>query len=93
MTRKEAINNALSCKGRIYTTDELWEDDENCVLSDSLGNLIYGNGELVENVDDLPLDGWWDATDNPDNDVNEDNYTIHHDRIVHEDVLYDPDDM
>jgi len=93
MTRKEAIRSAQSCRGHIFTTDELWADDENCILTDALGNLIYGNGELIENENDLPLDGWWDATDDASDyqdDINEDYHTKDN---VHESVLWDPDDM
>ena len=92
MTLKDAIRSAKINKGHIYTTDELWEDDENCILIDNLGNLIFGNGEPVTNEDELPQDGWYDATDIDEQEPEEAwNYTSQHNRNV-DSVLWDEED-
>ena len=93
MTLKDAIRSAKINKGHIYTTDKLWEDDENCILEDSLGNLVYGNsGEIIIDISVLPLNGWWDATD-----ISEEEDTeILPERKrtnYHTDVLWDENDM
>lgn len=92
MTLKDAIRCAHTNLGHIYTTDELWEDDENCILVDSLGNLVFGDGEAVIDTDALPSDGWWDATDIESTDEE----GIMPDRPVlncHTDVLWDENEM
>lgn len=92
MILKDAIRSAKINKGRIYTTDELWEDDENCILIDNLGNLIFGNGEPVTNEDELPQDGWYDATDIDEQEPEEGwNYASQHNRNV-DSVLWDEED-
>ena len=92
MTLNDAIKCAHTNKGHIYTTDELWEDDENCILEDSLGNLVYGNsGEIVIDMDMLPNDGWYDATDM---DVQqEDDILPERPKAFHTDVLWDENEM
>ena len=93
MTLEDAIRYAHNNKGHIYTTDELWEDNENCIIEDSLGNLVWGStGESITDFSELPEDGWYDATDI-------DEYT--EDDIIPEgirkdvycDVLWDENDM
>ena len=93
MTLNDAIRYAHMNRGHIYTTDELWEDDENCILEDSLGNLVYGNsGEIIIDISALPVDGWWDATDI---DVEEDIEILPERKRInyHTDVLWDENDM
>ena len=91
MTLKDAIRSARTNKGHIYTTDELWADDENCILIDNLGNLIFGDGEPVTNEGELPQDGWYDATDIEEQDEcsNWDNYRAN---TVVDSVLWDEED-
>ena len=91
MTLKDAIRSAYSNKGHIYTTDELWEDDENCILVDNLGNLVFGDGEPVTNEDILPCNGWYDATDIEEQDNDEWSFN-HSSRAGHESVLWDEED-
>lgn len=92
MTLKDAIRSARINKGHIYTTDELWEDDENCILIDNLGNLVFGDGEPVTNEAELPQDGWYDATDIEEqvNDEEDWNFNIKRGRV--DDVLWDEED-
>lgn len=92
MTLKDAIRCARINLGHIYTTDELWEDDENCILVDSLGNLIFGDGEAVIDIELLPADGWWDATDMDNND--DDEFVLERPSVsCHTDVLWDENEM
>ena len=92
MTLKDAIRCAHVNKGHIYTTDELWEDDENCILVDSLGNLVFGYGEMVINTDELPQEGWYDATDM--DSTNEDDFVMERPSVsCHTDVLWDENEM
>lgn len=93
MTLNDAIRCAHVNKGHIYTTDELWEDDENCILEDSLGNIVYGNsGEIVTDTSELPVDGWYDATD-----INEESYEDFRPESskidMHTGVLWDENDI
>ena len=93
MTLNDAIRSARVNKGHIYTTDELWEDDENCILVDALGNLVYGNsGEIIIDYDTLPLIGWYEATDIDDS---EDDIfgPEHYTNNIHTSVLWDENDM
>lgn len=96
MNRYEALNMAHLNKGHIFTTDELWADDENCILVDSLGNLVFGDGEPVTCEETLPLDGWYDATDIDDSESVENISWMHttHPRIgsYYDSVLYDEED-
>ena len=91
MNRKEAIRSAQQLRGHIFTTDELWEDDENCILTDSLGVLIWGNGEIIDNIEELPLDGWYDATDIEES-IEPDDWLSHTGSYRQEDVLWDEND-
>ena len=92
MTLKDAIRSAKINKGHIYTTDELWEDDENCILIDNLGNLIFGDGAPVINETELPQYGWYDATDIDEQEPEEEwNYQSQHGRNV-DSVLWDEED-
>lgn len=93
MTLKDAIKCAHTNRGHIYTTDELWADDENCILEDSLGNLVSGNsGEIIVDLSELPADGWYDATDM----TEEEGEEILPERLknnFHTDVLWDENEM
>lgn len=93
MTLKDAIRYAHLNRGHIYTTDDLWEDDENCILEDSLGNIVWGNsGEVIIDMSELPIDGWYDATDveeNEDSDISPERPRAN----LHQDVLWDENDM
>ena len=91
MTLKDAIRSAHVNKGHIYTTDELWEDDENCILVDNLGNLVFGNGEPVTDDSTLPSEGWYDATDIEEQ-SDKDDWSFNTSRNHHEDVLWDEED-
>ena len=58
----------------------------------NLGNLIFGDGEPVTNEDELPQDGWYDATDIDEQEPEEEwNYTSQHNRNV-DSVLWDEED-
>ena len=91
MTLKDAIRCAHTNLGHIYTTDELWADDENCILVDSLGNLIFGDGETVIDIELLPTEGWWDATDM--NEQQEEDILPERPKSFHTDVLWDENEM
>jgi hypothetical protein len=92
MTLYDTIKCCHTNKGHIYTTDELWEDDENCILEDSLGNLVYGNsGEIVIDIEALPKDGWYDATDM--NEQQEEDILPERPKSFHTDVLWDENEM
>ncbi len=92
MTLKDAIRSARINKGHIYTTDELWEDDENCILIDNLGNLVFGDGEPVTNEAELPQDGWYDATDIEERVNDEEDWNFNNKRDRVDDVLWDEED-
>lgn len=90
MTLQDAIELAHINKGHIYTTEELWAEDENCILVDNLGNLIYGDGEPVTNIDELEPDGWYDVTDEEPVQNEEYEYRTNY---VASDVLWDDEDF
>lgn len=66
MTREEALEFVQSGRGFIVTTDELW-DEGTYLTTDPLGQVVFNDGEIVDSYDndleELPEDGWWDATD------------------------------
>lgn len=93
MTLDEAIELAHVNKGHIYTTDSLWEDNEKCILVDNLGNLIYGDGEPISDVDALEQDGWYDITDEEPQLVEGDYYDEYKNRYVVGGVLWDDEDF
>lgn len=92
MTLNDAIRFAHANKGHIYTTDELWEDNENCILINHLGTLIFGDGEPVTDESMLPTDGWYDVTGAEEqyNDVSHDTY-VTNDMFI-DSVLWDSED-
>lgn len=64
MSKDEMLNIANRNRGTQYTTEELWEDDQQYVKVDRNGYLVWDNGEEVINEDEeLPEDGWFEVTD------------------------------
>lgn len=64
MTRDEMISLANQNKGTQYSTEDLWEDDQQYVMVDRNGYLVWDNGEEVLNEDEeLPEDGWFETSD------------------------------
>lgn len=95
MTLNDAIRFARANKGHIYTTDELWMDDENCILINHLGTLIFSDGEPVTDESALPADGWYDITD-VEEQYHDDVSSTTYDRVTNDmfidSVLWDAED-
>lgn len=93
MTLDDAIELAHVNKGHIYTTDSLWENNENCILVDNLGNLIYGDGEPISDIDELEQDGWYDITDEEPQLVDDIECNVYKNKYIVGGVLWDDEDF
>lgn len=85
MNREEMLQESTFNKGNRYTTEEMAESGD-YVTTNRNGYLEYANGEEVIEVNDLPMDGWYDCTDGEDFN---DSYA---DSDCYDNPLYDSDD-